>query len=313
MLIDFKEIPKANDGSGVQDTFELFARDFLADIGYVIVQEPDRGADGKKDIIVKELRKGIAGITEKLWLVSCKHFIHSGKSVTQDDEPDILDRVNAHHCDGFIGFYSTLPAASLSNKLSGLQSQIETQTYDREKIEKRLLDSISGNKLAERYFPNSYKNYKRENPTPADLYADQSSIHCDNCGEDLLRGKKGIYVLLEDMKRDHDKPSHTKGIYFSCKGKCDETLRYRYRAKGLMDAGWDDLPDVTIPTVFLYKLNTIINTLISGETYEKEAIDRIKFMFISCLPYISRDLTTDEKKRLEGLMRIPSWAGGMGG
>lgn len=83
MLIDFKEIPKANEGSGLQDTFELFARDFLEDYGYLIVQEPDRGADGKKDIIVKESRKGIAGVTEKLWLVSCKHYIHSGKSVTQ--------------------------------------------------------------------------------------------------------------------------------------------------------------------------------------------------------------------------------------
>ena len=312
MLLDFKEIPKANEGSGLQDTFELFARDFLSDLGYIIVKEPDRGADGKKDLVVKELRKGVAGTTEILWTVSCKHFAHSGKSVTQDDEPDILDRVNAHHCKGFIGFYSTLPAASLSNKLSGLQSQIETQTFDREKIEARLIGSVSGNKLAERYFPISYQTYRRENPTPAELFADQGSIHCDNCGKDLLKSKEGMYVFLEEANRDYEKPSHTKGIYFSCKGQCDSILKSKYRAKGLVDAGWDDLPELTIPTVFLFKMHTIINTLLAGETYEKEAMDRIKFMFTSCFPHISRELTHAEKGRISRLMIIPGWLGGMG-
>ena len=174
------------------------------------------------------------------------------------------------------------------------------------------MESVSGNRLAERYFPISYQNYKRENPTPAELYADQGSIHCDNCGKDLLKAKQGIYVLLQDWERDYDKPHHTKGMYFSCKGQCDEILRSRYKAKGLMDCGWDDISDVTIPTVFLYKLNSIINTLANGETYEKEALERIKFIFISCLPYISRELTTEEKKTIGGLMMIPNWAGGMG-
>ena len=52
MILDFKEIPQANLGSGLQDTFELFARDFLSYLGYRIIQDPDRGADGKKDLIV---------------------------------------------------------------------------------------------------------------------------------------------------------------------------------------------------------------------------------------------------------------------
>ena len=47
MILDFKEIPEANRGTGLQDTFELFARDFLAFMGFRIVQDPDRGADGK--------------------------------------------------------------------------------------------------------------------------------------------------------------------------------------------------------------------------------------------------------------------------
>lgn len=63
MLIDFKEIPQANIGGGLQDTFELFARDFLELLDYHIIQNPGRGADRKKDLIVSEERKGVGGKT----------------------------------------------------------------------------------------------------------------------------------------------------------------------------------------------------------------------------------------------------------
>jgi hypothetical protein len=59
MIIDFKEIPEANKADGNQDTFEFFARDFLENLGYEILIHPTRGADGGKDMIVKERRKGI--------------------------------------------------------------------------------------------------------------------------------------------------------------------------------------------------------------------------------------------------------------
>src|SRR3972149_1526333 len=104
-IIDFCEIPLGNKSTGMQDTFELFARDFLEYMGYIIVQGPDRGADGGKDIIVKEIRKGIGGESEIKWLVSCKHKAHSGRSVGTADEIDIPGRVASNGCQGFIGFY----------------------------------------------------------------------------------------------------------------------------------------------------------------------------------------------------------------
>jgi hypothetical protein len=48
--IDFKELPEPHLGSGMQDTFELFARDFLIYFGYEIYVDPSRGADGGKDL-----------------------------------------------------------------------------------------------------------------------------------------------------------------------------------------------------------------------------------------------------------------------
>ena len=49
-VLDFKEIPEAHKATGLQDTFELFSRDFLVFLGYKIISDPDRGADGGVDI-----------------------------------------------------------------------------------------------------------------------------------------------------------------------------------------------------------------------------------------------------------------------
>lgn len=116
-ILDFKEIPEANKATGIQDTFELFARDFFDYLPYKSIGEPDRGADAGKDILVEETRTGVGGETKIKWLISCKHKAHSGKSVTPSDEGDIRDRVEANDCQGFIGFYSTLPSSGLNRKL----------------------------------------------------------------------------------------------------------------------------------------------------------------------------------------------------
>ena len=74
MILDFSEIPLAKGGSVGSDTFEQFAAEFLKLIGYEDVRGPSRGADGGKDLIVEEVRRGISRNTKVRWLVSCKHF-----------------------------------------------------------------------------------------------------------------------------------------------------------------------------------------------------------------------------------------------
>src|SRR5437867_920193 len=120
--IDFKEIPPD------LDTFEMFAREFLELTGYRIVSGPDRGADQGRDLIAEETRTGVGGKTTVRWLVSCKHMAHSGRAVGVDDELNISDRVRAHRCQGFIGFYSTLASAGLTQRLEALQR--ETQGFE---------------------------------------------------------------------------------------------------------------------------------------------------------------------------------------
>ena len=139
--IDFKEIPPGNNSGEDQDTFELFARDFLELLGCEIVVPPGRGADGGRDLIVLETRQGILGITNFRWLVSCKHNATSGKSVTLKDKNDLIGRVKSKNCQGFLGFYSTIPGESLKSRLDELKKTGDSTSridemflFDREKL-----------------------------------------------------------------------------------------------------------------------------------------------------------------------------------
>ena len=162
MVIDFKEIPQANKGGGNQDKFELFSRDFIKILGYEIISDPARGADGGLDFKVKETRKKQDGNQNIFWLASCKHYAHSGTAINSDIESNILDRVVANGCQGFIGIYSTIPSNGLIKLLQGLSAygKVEHRIFDHEKIESHIVGISSLENLFLRYFPNSYKKWK---------------------------------------------------------------------------------------------------------------------------------------------------------
>lgn len=202
MTIDFSEIPQANKGGGQQDHFELFGRDFLKTIGYKILRHPDRGADGKKDLIVSETRIGVGGETTINWLVSCKHYAHSGKSVTDTDEQDIIDRVNAHNCQGFMGLYSTLPSSSLSNKLFGYNDKIHHIIYDFARIEEKILSNKQNEQLFLRYFPKSFDKYCQQKKNAQNSYESEEdkTFTTSMTEEDFLRINKTAIIIIEIEK-----------------------------------------------------------------------------------------------------------------
>lgn len=166
MIVNFADIPSSNKGGKYQDFFEQFACAFLEAKGFEIVQRPDRGPDGKKDLLVKEIQKGFSGISETMWLVSCKHKAHSNRSVTDTDEPDISDRVKKFDCDGFIGFYSTIASSGLSNKLQSLKNNskgFKYIIYDNARISSELLTMNQSAAIIANFFPNSYDKYRQLN------------------------------------------------------------------------------------------------------------------------------------------------------
>ena len=300
MILDFKEIPQANDGSGFQDTFELFSRDFFEILGYEILQHPDRGADGKKDLIIQETRTGLSGTTKIKWLVSCKHYAHGGKSVSDTDEPNILDRISVHNCDGFIGFYSTLPATSLANNFEGLKKKINIQSFDRGQIEKILLETPQGLKLASRCFPKSLEKYTLENPKPAKIFEEELSIKCEYCAKNLLEDKSGIFVILRQASYHNDTIYPYKEAYFSCKGRCDNILKNKYlQTENYIDE-WCDISDYLTPTGYIKKIMAWMNSInVGNEKVEKDAFDKLKKLFLNSFPHISREQTTAEKERIK--------------
>jgi hypothetical protein len=314
-LLDFKEIPEAHISSGNQDMFELFGRDFLEYLGYRIQVDPGRGADGGKDIIVKEVRSGIGGETNVNWLVSCKHKAHSGSSVTPRDESNIRDRIEANNCDGFIGLYSTLPSSGLNELLNNMKNKIEVQIFDHEKIESRLLHSSNGIELSKRYFPQSIKRWQTDHPTPARVFDEQPSLKCKYCEKELLtHTENGIIILWYKRNKDYCNPDEKdviEEIYWTCKGNCDRKLEREREDKPWVDT-WEDISDIIIPVNFIRWIMVILNKLYSGTVFSEDAFLRIKEFLLNLFPFVTRDLSTEEKERIESLLRIPSWLGGLG-
>ncbi len=303
MVLDFKEIPAANSSGGLQDTFELLAREFFELLGYEIIEHPDRGADRKKDLIIQEARVGLSGVTHIKWMVSCKHYAPSGRSVPDTEEPNITERLILHKCQGFVGFYSTLPSTGLATMLNGLKDTIQVQSFDREQIEKVLLESPKGLKLAGRYFPVSLKNYINENPKPAKIFHDKPTIVCEYCSKDLLESQSGIFVLLRELPNTNAKVFKIKpyaAAYFSCKGRCDRVLKNKYcQDKDYVDE-WCDLYSFLFPTGYIKKLIAWMDALnYHNEKADREAFEKVKKLFISAFPYISREQTTEEKEHIK--------------
>jgi len=302
MVLNFKEIPQANTGNGDQDTFELFARDFLENFGCIIIRQPSRGADGKKDIIIEESHRGIFGCIKTRWLVSCKHFAHSGKAVSEKDELNILERVEGFECNGFLGFYSTVMTSAFETRLDSLKEKINIGCFDSGKIEKCLLGSPSGLELARRYFSSSLEKYKVENPTPVKLFSDDSIITCEYCGKNLLEEKRGNFVTLRAFpdEQSHNHTSiHYKYAYYCCKGKCDNILKRRYIQNEPLFDEWTDISDFLSPALYMEKFMVWISDIHNNKyTLDTEAFEKLKKLFIHSFQYICREQTTKEKEHI---------------
>lgn len=213
MNIDFTEIPLPNKGGKEQDIFELFACDFLESLGYEIVQRPSRGPDGKKDLII--LSNSVPGITsdsKTKWLVSCKHKAHSGNGVSDVDEPDISDRVKKHKCHGFIGFYSTIPNSTLSEKLKTYSNQFIHTLYDHSRIEKEIHSLKDKERILVTYFPKSRDKWDIDKHRIKDLSQQSVSEEENNIckyrtpivNESLLEVTRTALIQIEIAKIKHE-------------------------------------------------------------------------------------------------------------
>lgn len=314
-ILNFKEIPEAHIANGLQDTFELFARDFINMIGLSIISGPDRGQDGGRDLLAIEKRGGIVGTTEIKWLISCKHKAHSGQSVKDGDEVDIIDRVRAHGAHGFIGFYSTIVSSPLCRKFEGLKNSIEIKIFDNELIEHELLNSPIGQKITSRYFPSSFLKLTNSIHFASNILTDYHSLNCRYCGKDLLNHESiskysGIVAFVNDrcFKKENDyEKEHIIDVYWACKGRCDNILQNKYRAIGGW-TGWEDISDIIIPSKYLDWNISIMNRLRDGSTiYKEEAYNNLREFIVRVSQFVLRQQTDEQISRYNDLLSLPDW------
>lgn len=300
--IDYKEIPPANSSNGQQDTFELFARDFIQTVlKFKILSQPNRGADGGKDILAEESRYGTVSEDRIKWLVSCKHFTESGRSVSEADEQNITDRLEQHSAQGFLGFYSTLASSGLGNRIDALKSKYEVEVFDGRRIEEMILGR-NHYQLLRRYFPDSYSKWVEKSKEPTLLMNEYQPLPCAVCGQDLLVGKSDG-LLVFSKKFGSDKYENVVGV---CRGKCDHIYSGSLREMGYGTA-WDDIGDFLIPTIYLRKQMSIINDLYyrKDSSFTKEGIEAYKLVIIALSQFVLRKQTDDELERAKVLNELP--------
>jgi hypothetical protein len=112
------------------------------------------GPDGGRDLVVIERVTGPLAPFERKWLVSCKHFAYSGKSVGLEDVRDITDACRTVNATGFLLVCSTQPSSSVVRRLQEINAGggLITQFWDSIEIEKRL-DTPATFPLINLFFP----------------------------------------------------------------------------------------------------------------------------------------------------------------
>jgi len=297
-MIDFTEIPNG-------ETWELFARDFLMERGFYIQSPPDRGADAGKDMLVTEQLSGILGTYRFRWLVSCKHNAVSGKAVNEEDERNLLERMESFGADGFMGFYSTVPTAGWNTRLTALKSSgklADYRVFDHRLVEEDLV-RVGHSFLLQRYFPNSYREIKPLNQ----LFAEYLPLPCEVCHRDLLTDlyehrEGGIVAFVYG----ENSPFEVNDIYVACKGNCDQKLNKRYGEEG-HSTGWQSLGDLVVPTRFLQFWMSKMNLMrTEREKFTDCAYGKFQTLLLALSQKVLRENTEKDFDRMSELLDVDS-------
>lgn len=307
--IDFSEIPIANTGVGNQDSFELFTRDFFSVLGFEIEEGPSRGSDGGKDLIVREKLTGTVSQLTRRWVVSCKHFAHSKKAVGDKDEIDILGRVRKFKADGFMAFYSTVPSSGLMRTFQSHQDETAIEVWDHERIEHQIISEGRLQIIFQRYFPKSYKAWRKRNERePAQVFDEYSPLQCAVCGTDLLPHKSGNVALV--MEWNDDSSIHRIiDVYWACRGRCDRIMDHKYRQV----SAWESIEDLSLPVVYVrWFISTFNNLRLGRWVFSDEAFEKYKEFTICMSQIVVRETTPEQWQRIRELTDIPAFMGGLG-
>lgn len=147
MSIDFTRISSGDD-------FELLCRDVLKSKGINILSNPAVGPDQGKDILVEVESKDELGTKEKLiYVVQCKHYAKSGKSVQEGDLGDFRSICDKHNADGYFLMTSTMPSVTVSSTFEGVNKKGDYKClfWDKKQLEREIENLDDSVEIIKRY------------------------------------------------------------------------------------------------------------------------------------------------------------------
>lgn len=157
-VIDFTELG----GTARGEALEELTRHLAVKMGMTAVHT-GRGADRGKDLLLTEKLDGPISHQVIHWLVSCKDFSKSGKSVAEKDVGSILDKVRQHGAHGFLLVTTTTTSTGLKALLDSLDiasgGEIHVAIWDRAFLTVLLAQSEYENEL-KLYLPQSFRRFR---------------------------------------------------------------------------------------------------------------------------------------------------------
>ncbi|MET0461518.1 MAG: hypothetical protein ABW007_00135 [Chitinophagaceae bacterium] len=182
-MLDYSEINTAH-------RWEQFAEAFFCERGARIIQRAAVGQDGGADLIIEDKVESEQGLITCRILVSCKFYL--SQSIGISIEKDILDRIIAHNCNVFYGFYSINYSSKLQEKLDGLIKNsngllLAYHLFDDFEIERFLKDNLDNN-LFKNNFETSFNTFIGNTKKRIELNTNFKKLSLED-----LRDKKNQY------------------------------------------------------------------------------------------------------------------------
>lgn len=137
------------------EEFELLCEDLLRSSDFLIESRPARGPDKGKDILATKYETDLLGnVEEQRYLVECKHFTKSGRSVKEVDIGNFQARLSVHRANRYLLITTTIPSETVKDQLSALSRDpavpFKAGFWAKHDIIRLLQDHP---RIIERYFP----------------------------------------------------------------------------------------------------------------------------------------------------------------
>ncbi len=182
MNIDFSQI----DDEGL----EFMTADLLRCQGFAIESPPSRGPDRGKDLLAVRCVTDDMGITEiERYIVECKHFFVSGRSVRESDIGNFETKMKQHSANRYLLVTTSTVSETVKNQLMAVSKDESSPRKATYWAKPDLIAKLQGN-------PDIYRKYFHSWQTEADEAVDYVRKHLFSAHRGALLWCPGITAIF---------------------------------------------------------------------------------------------------------------------